>query len=360
MSTTSDWGWASLHADRRRQPVAHRPQAARGHPSVRLVEMEVLGRPHLMLADFGGDVDIAALGQFVKPLDRMLRLDDRRRIAEAERLARAPVIDRLPPLGERRRVGPLRAGAPQPHHVLEHVRAIADDAEIDLDVLVDRGWVDVDVDLLAVRREGVEASGDAVVEARADADHHVAIMHCVVGLERAVHAEHAEPLLVGRGIGAQAHQRRGDGKAGQAHQFAQQRRSVWAGIDDAAAGVEDRLLRLGHDVDRVLDALDVALDLRPIGLVLDVARERVGSRGELHVLRDVDDDRAGPPVRSDIEGLVQNARQILDAAHEVIVLGAIARDAGRVAFLERVRADQMRRHLAGDADERDRVHAARR
>ena len=32
------------------------------------------------------------------------------------------------------------------------------------------------------------------------------------------------------------------------------------------------------------------------------------------------------------------------------------RDADRVAFLEGVGADQMRRHLAGDADERDRIH----
>ena len=40
-------------------------------------------------------------------------------------------------------------------------------------------------------------AGDAVVEARADADHHVAIVHGVVGLVGAVHAEHAEPLLVG-------------------------------------------------------------------------------------------------------------------------------------------------------------------
>ncbi len=265
------------------------------------------------------------------------------------------MLDRLPPLAERRRVGPMRARAPQPHHVLEHMRAIADDAEIDLDVLVDRGRIDVDVNLLAVRRESVETSGDAVVEARADADHQIAIVHRVVGFERAVHAEHAEPLLVGGGIGAQTHQRRSDGKAGQLHQFAQQRRGVRAGVDDPAAGIEDRLLRLGHHVDRALDALEVALDLRLIGLVLDVARECVGSGGELHVLRDVDDDGPRPAVRSDIEGLVQNARQILDAAHEIIVLGAIARDAGRVAFLERVRADQVRRHLAGDADERDRI-----
>ena len=55
------------------------------------------------------------------------------------------------------------------------------------------------------RREGIEPAGDAVVEARADADHHVAIMHDVVGLVGAVHAEHAEPLLVGRRVGAEPH-----------------------------------------------------------------------------------------------------------------------------------------------------------
>ena len=64
-------------------------------------------------------------------------------------------------------------------------------------------------------RELVDAAGDAVVEARADAHHHVAVVHGEVGLVGAVHAEHAEPLL-GRGReGAEPHQRRGDGKAGE-------------------------------------------------------------------------------------------------------------------------------------------------
>ena len=212
------------------------------------------------------------------------------------------------------------------------------------------------MDLLRLRRERVEAAGDAVVEARADADHQVAVMHGVVGLEGAVHAEHAEPLLVGRRIGAEAHQRGGHREAGRADQLAQQSRGVRAGIDHAAAGVEDRPLRRGHHLDRVAHPLEVALDLRTIGLVLDVALERIGAAGELHVLRDVDDDRAWAAVRGDVEGLVQDARQILDPAHQIIVLGAIAGDAGRVAFLERVRADEMGRHLAGDADQRDRIH----
>ena len=182
----------------------------------------MLRRPHLVLADFGRDVDVAAPGQLIEPLYRVLGLDDPLRIAESERIARPPAVDRAPPFGERALVGPMRPSAPQPHHVLEHMGAIADDAEIDLDVLVDRRRVDVDMDFARLRRERVEAAGDAVVESGADADHQIAIMHCVVGLERAVHAEHAEPLPIGRGIGAEPHQCRSDREAGRTDELAQQ------------------------------------------------------------------------------------------------------------------------------------------
>ena len=101
---------------------------------------------------------------------------------------------------------------------------VADDRHVDLDVLVDRGGIDVDVDLVRARRERIEPAGDAVVEARADADHHVAIVHREVGFVGAVHAEHAEPLRIGRREGAEPHQRRGDGKAGEPDQLAQQLR----------------------------------------------------------------------------------------------------------------------------------------
>ena len=53
--------------------------------------------------------------------------------------------------------------------------------------------------------------------------------------------------------------------------------------------------------------------------------------------------------------LVQHARQVLDALHQIIVLGAGPRDADGVAFLEGVVADQMRRHLTGDAHDRNRI-----
>ena len=76
----------------------------------------------------------------------------------------------------------------------------------------------------------------------------------------------------------------------------------------------------------------------------------------MHVLGNVDHHRAGAAGAGDIEGLVQDARQVLDLAHEIIVLGAMAGDADRVGFLEGVGADQMGRHLAGDADQRDGIH----
>ena len=64
----------------------------------------------------------------------------------------------------------------------------------------------------------------------------------------------------------------------------------------------------------------------------------------------------GRPGRRHVERLVQDARQIVHVAHQPVVLGARPGDADRIAFLKSVVADQVRRHLAGDADERHRIH----
>ena len=81
----------------------------------------------------------------------------------------------------------------------------------------------------------------------------------------------------------------------------------------------------------------------------------IGALGELHVLGDVDHDRSGPSARGDVKRLMQHARQIVDGFDQIIVFGARPGDADGIAFLERVVADQMRRHLAGDDDERNGV-----
>ena len=90
-----------------------------------------------------------------------------------------------------------------------------------------------------------------------------------------------------------------------------------------------------------------------IGLMLDVLRAEIFATGELDILRDVDDDGARAPVLGDVESLVQDTRQILDRADKIIMFRAMAGDSDRVAFLKGVRADQMCRHLPGDADDRD-------
>ena len=225
MSMTSEFGMGDLHADRRRQAIAHGPEPAGRHPAVRVLELEELSSPHLVLADFRGDVGVVAARQSVEPLDRVLRHDHVVALLVGEAFPPPPAIDRRPPRFERRLVelGLLRL--PGFDHLLEHLGAVADDWDVDPDVLVDRGAVDIDMDLLGARREGIDPAGDAVIEARADADHHVAIVHGVVGLVGAMHAEHAEPLLVGGRISAEPHQRRGDGKPGHAHELARAWRS---------------------------------------------------------------------------------------------------------------------------------------
>ena len=57
-----------------------------------------------------------------------------------------------------------------------------------------------------------------------------------------------------------------------------------------------------------------------------------------------------------INGLVQDARQVVHRFDQVIVLGAGPGDAGGIRFLEGVVADQVGRHLPGQADDRYGVH----
>ena len=63
-----------------------------------------------------------------------------------------------------------------------------------------------------------------------------------------------------------------------------------------------------------------------------------------------------PAGARDVERRLEHAGQLLDVLDEPRVLDDRHRDPGRVDLLECVGADQRRPHLAGDADERRRVH----
>ena len=113
-----------------------------------------------------------------------------------------------------------------------------------------------------------QLAGDAVVEAGADRDDQVGLVHRVVGRAGAVHAEHPEPLLVRRRERAEAHQRAGDREVAAERELAQLLRRV--GVDHAAAGVEHRPARVGHRLGGEPDLLGVALDRRLVAGQVDV------------------------------------------------------------------------------------------
>ena len=194
----------------------------------RLVEEEVLGRPHLVLADLGGDVDVMLQGQLVEPLDGVLRLDLVLALAEAQALLGLPLGDLAP---TRLSVRPLLMALPRRRQAPSSASSVRSASPITgtstaTFLLIDDGSISTWILWLA-GREAVEPAGDPVVEAGTDIDHDVAVVHRHVGFVGAVHAEHADELLVGGRIGTEAHQREGDRVAGLAHQLGQQLRRPW-------------------------------------------------------------------------------------------------------------------------------------
>ena len=63
------------------------------------------------------------------------------------------------------------------------------------------------------RREILGPPDDAVIEAHADADDQVGVLHGQVRLHRAVHADHAQGLWVLLGEDAEAQERCADGQS---------------------------------------------------------------------------------------------------------------------------------------------------
>ena len=212
------------------------------------------------------------------------------------------------------------------------------------------------MDLLRVRREGIQPPRHPVVKPRADVQHHVAAMHREVSFDRAVHPQHTDELRVGGRVGAQPHQGGGAGRAAEPHQFPQGSGRVRSGVDHAAAAVHDRSPGPLQQRHGPANLRQIGLDARTIGAMWLLGRRRVGRGSDQHILRQVDHHRPWPTAGGDGERLVDDARQVLPALHQIVVLRRRAGDSCRIGLLEGVIADQMRRHLACEADHGDTVH----
>ena len=99
------------------------------------------------------------------------------------------------------------AGLHARQQVVDDLAEVADQADVDLDVLVDLGAVDLDVDLLGVERVGLDVAGHPVVEAHAERDQQVGFLDGGVDPGLAVHAHHAEVERMRRRDAADAEQR---------------------------------------------------------------------------------------------------------------------------------------------------------
>ncbi len=66
-----------------------------------LLELEMLRRPHQVLADFGRDEGLALARQGIEPLDSVLRLDDPVGALIGKAIAALPLRDLRPPAAER-------------------------------------------------------------------------------------------------------------------------------------------------------------------------------------------------------------------------------------------------------------------
>src|SRR6266404_6744463 len=137
-----------------------------------MLEREHLRYPHLMLPDVGGDYAIA-LGEIVHLGNDVVRRDALTAIAVfVKRLILLPLEDLLMPF---RPIGVAPADTlaafDRGQHIDEHRLDVADNRDINLDVLGDRGRVDVYMDDgFGFGCELGNLAGDAIVEARTDRD----------------------------------------------------------------------------------------------------------------------------------------------------------------------------------------------
>ena len=200
--------------------------------------------------------------------------------------------------------------------------------------------------LFGMRAEIFDPPRDAVIKARADVDHHIAAVHGQIGLIQAVHPQHPQPVLARSRVRPKPHKGRGDREIRFRHQIAQQNRCRAARVDNPAAGIEhgafggfDQVNQLGNQ--RFIPAL-AGLIMRDFGRF---ARGIVGG-GELHILGNVDQHRAGAAVGCDMKGLVQRFSQFGGVFDQPVHLGAGAGDAHGIRLLEAICADHKGRHLA--------------
>ncbi len=299
-------------------------------------------------------VDGLGAGELTDPLDHLLgRQESIGRRGVSERELAAQTLEVGPPLAG---VGTARVGvrAERRIQIDENLAQITHDRNVSGTDLGDLGGVDVNVDDLRVRREVRCLAGDPVIEPGTERHDEVGLLQRQHSGDRAVHAGHAEVLLVRVGERTPGHERGDNRRAGSLCQGEQLLRS--AGADDATADVEHRLLGLRDQLSRSLDLLPVGFGHRPVPRQIDLRRPDERRLGLLGILRDVHQHGTGATRRGDLVGSRDRAGDVFGTLDQEGVLRDRHRDPHDVGFLERISAHEAREDLARDAQQRHGVH----
>ena len=144
---------------------------------------------------------------------------------------------------------------------------------------------------------------------------------------------------------------------GNIHQFGQLDKLFGSpGEHNPSADIQDRLPGFGDGLGRLLDLPFVSVVRRVVPSDRDGPRIREVGLVHGHVFGNVHQNRSRPAGRRDVEGLFDRHSEIIDILHQEIVLGAGTAQTDIVRLLKGIISDQARRHLAGKADKRDRIH----
>ena len=214
-------------------------------------------------------------------------------------------------------------------HRLEREPGVGDQLDVRLHVLPHLGLIDVDMDEgLDVRRELGELRRHAVVDSHADHHQNVGVLDRLQAPAGAHEAGHVQRERV-------LHRKRTDAEQGGANRSGRghgQLLELPLGMtqEDAVAGEDHGSLGAGQRLGSLSRPLQVDVSVQLVARDLEVLRVDPLRVGHLHVLADVDQHRPGATGGRDVEGLVNDPRQLLDLRHQVAVLGHRARGADHV------------------------------
>ena len=304
--------------------------------------VQVLGRPHLVLAHVG-DIDRVGAGLAADLVDHLVGLQLGVAVHRLV-VVGLPFPDLLHPV-------PVLGGLDVRQDGLQNVGRVAHQRQVDGDVFAHLAGVDVNLDVLCIVGEGVGVQRHPVGKAGAHGDDQIGLVHRLVGGVAAVHAQKPQVQRLAVGQHAGGHQGVGGGDLRLGQQVAQRLAACRA--PHAAAEHDDGAFRLvdqpgGFQHAGFVVAGDGAHRLRRLGGKLAA----VGS----HVLGDVHQHRAFAAALGNAEGGAHGVGQILDPADGVVVLGDGHGHALDVGFLKAVLAQQRGGHVAGKGDHRDAVH----